>query len=183
VINWGAQHASGAYLVLLHGDTEVISPDWIGAMLGFCQQEEIGAVGAKLLYRNGAIQHAGLVLGSKGVARHSFSGGTRNFSAVSAACMMVRKRVFEEVGGFDEKLSAAYSDVDFCLKVREAGYRVVWTPWAELYHDDLPLPGRQRGFREVSYLKKRWEKIFGNDPYYNPNLAVGQEGYRIPHRS
>jgi GT2 family glycosyltransferase len=159
-----------------------MSPDWISAMVGFCQQKEIGAVGAKLLYRNGTIQNAGLVLGLKGVTRLSFSVGTRNFSAVSGACMMVRKSVFEQVGGFDESLSAAYSDIDFCLKVREAGYRIVWTPWAELYHHDVPLPGRQKGFREFSRLRKRWEKIFGNDPYSNPNLAFGPEGFRIPHQ-
>ena len=183
LINLGAKNASGKYLLLLHADTEVISPDWIGAMLGFCRQEEVGAVGAKLLHRSGLVEHAGLVLGLKGVTRISFPDGTRNFSAVSGACMMVRKSVFDQVAGFDEKLSAACSDIDFCLKVREAGYRIVWNPSATLYHDDLPLPERQKGFRELSYLKKRWEKTFRNDPFYNPNLAFGYEGFRVPPRS
>jgi GT2 family glycosyltransferase len=183
LINLGVKHAQGAYILVLHGDTEVISPDWMGAMVGFCHQEEIGVVGARLLCRNGVIQQAGLVLGSKGVTRLSLSAGTRNFSAVSAACMMVRKKVFEKAGGFDEAFSGAYSDIDFCLKVRAAGYRIVSTPWAELYHDDLHLPERRRRLREFSQLKERWEKIFRNDPYYNPNLAFGQEGFRIPEQS
>lgn len=94
---------------------------------------------------------------------------------------MVRKRVFEQVGGFDEELSVAYNDIDFCLKVREAGYRIVWTPWAELYHDESPSPVRGRNSREVVYLKKRWEKVLTNDPYYNPNLTLRHEdfGYRV----
>ncbi len=183
LVNLGAKHARGAYLLLLHDDTEVISADWINSMLGFSRQGAIGAVGVKLLCRNGRVQEAGMLLGLRGVTELSFFDTTRNLSAVSAVCMMVRKRVFEEVGGFDEKLSGEYSDIDFCLKVREAGYRIVWTPSAEVYHDDLPLPGRQRRLREASYVKKRWEKIFRNDPYYNPNLAFGEEGFRISRRS
>jgi GT2 family glycosyltransferase/SAM-dependent methyltransferase len=194
LINLGAKHASGAYLLLLDDDTEVISADWIDSMLGFCQESGVGVVGAKLLYRNDLIEHAGVVLGLKGLAgrplrkfpRNTWHGtgvscATRNCSAVSAACMMVRKRVFDQVGGFDEELSAAHNDIDFCLKVREAGYRIVWTPWAELYHDESPSPGRGRNSREVAYLKKRWEKVLTNDPYYNPNLTLRHEdfGYRV----
>jgi GT2 family glycosyltransferase len=194
-INLGAKHACGTYLLLLHDDTEVISADWITAMLGFCQQGEIGVVGAKLLYRNDLIEDAGVVLGLSGVAGHPLrkfprntwhdfrsSGDTRNCSAVSGACMMVRKSVFEQVGGFDEGISNAYSDIDFCLKVREAGYRIVWTPWAELYHDhDDPHSHDRTDSHEVAYFKKRWGKILANDPYYNPNLTRKHEdlGYRV----
>jgi GT2 family glycosyltransferase len=194
LVNLGAKHASGTYLLLLHDSTEVISADWIESMLGFCQQREIGVVGAKLLSRDDLIQHAGMILGLKGVAglplrnfprdtRQGFGAAcdARNYSAVSAACMMVRKSVFEQVGGFDEELSSDYNDVDFCLKVREAGYRIVWTPWAELYHGDSLSTRRRKDFRGVAHLKKRWGKILTDDPYYNPNLTLRHEdfGYRV----
>jgi len=194
LINLGAKHASGAYLLLLHDDTEVISADWIRSMLGFCRQKEVGVVGAKLLYRNDLIQHAGVILGIKGVAgrplrrfpRNTWQGSgaacdARNYSAVSAACMMIRKCVFEEVSGFDEQYSATYNDIDFCLRVREERYRIVWTPWAELYHDDSSSLGRNRNSYEVACLKRRWGGILTNDPYYNPNLTLRHEdlGYRV----
>lgn len=194
LINLGAKETDGSYLLLLHDDVEVISGDWITSMLGLCQQKEIGVVGAKLLYRNNLIEHAGIVLGLKGVAgrplqkfpRNTRCGvdivsDMRNCSAVSAACMMVRKEIFEEVGGFDQALSAAHNDVDFCLRVREAGYRIVWTPWVELYHDGCLSPDSGKGSREVKYLKKRWGKIVANDPYYNPNLTLRHEdfGFRV----
>jgi GT2 family glycosyltransferase len=104
----------------------------------------------------------------------------RNCSAVSSACLMVRKEVFEKVGGFDENLSGIYSDVDFCLKVREAGYRIVWTPWAELYHDESTCSGGRKGSQEA-YLKKRWGEALTDDPYYNPNLTLRHEdlGFRV----
>jgi GT2 family glycosyltransferase len=169
LVNLGAKHASGAYLLLLHDDTEVIAEDWVTSMLGFCRQEGIGVVGAKLIRRNASIQRAGLILGLRRVADHllrrsprdawhdfRLSSGTRNGAAVSAACMMVRKKVFEQVGGFDEELSSAYNDVDFCLKVREAGYRITLTPWTEIYHEDTAMPERRRNSREVKRLEKRW---------------------------
>jgi GT2 family glycosyltransferase len=194
MINFGARHAIGNYLLLLHGDTEVVSADWITSMLGFCRLSEIGVVGAKLIDRHGRIQQAGLVLGLKGIAgyplrksprdthtNNNFAASVRNCSAVSGVCMMVRKSVFEQVGGFDENLSSAHNDVDFCLKVRESGYRIVWTPWAELYHEDDKHSGRRANSRELAYLKKRWGKTLMKDPYYNPNLTLRHEdlGYRV----
>ncbi len=194
LINLADKHASGAYLLLLHDDTEIISTGWITSMLGFCRQKEVGIVGAKLLYRNDLIQHAGIILGIKGVAgrplrmfprntRQGFGAAcdVRNYSAVSAACMMIRKSVFEKVGGFDEQFSATYNDIDFCLRVRQARYRIVWTPYAELYHDDSSSLGRDRNSREVACLKQRWGGILTNDPYYNPNLTLRHEdlGYRV----
>jgi GT2 family glycosyltransferase/2-polyprenyl-3-methyl-5-hydroxy-6-metoxy-1,4-benzoquinol methylase len=189
LINFGVKKADGDYLLLIHDDIELISGDWIDSMLGLCEQKEIGVVGAKLLYRNGLIEHAGIVLGLKGVAgrplrkfpRNTRCGfdivsDLRNCSAVSAACMMVRKGIFEEVGGFDEAISARHNDIDFCLRVRKAGYRVAWTPWAELYHGCL-CPDIGRGSREVEYLKKRWGKILATDPYYNPNLTLRHEDF------
>ena len=194
LINLAAKEAEGEYLLLLHDDVEAISKDWINSMVGLCQQRGIGAVGAKLLHRNDAIEHAGVVLGLKGIAgrplqnfpkntRHGVDRATdiRNCSAVSAACMMVRKEVFESVGGFDEALSGIYSDVDFCLKVRTAGYRIVWTPWAELYHSGCASQEKRRGSPEATYLEKRWGKLLKDDPYYNPNLTLRHEdfGFRV----
>jgi GT2 family glycosyltransferase len=194
LINLGSRHATGDYLLLLHDDTEIISPDWITSMLGFCEQKEIGAVGAKLLDRNNLIQHAGIVLGLKGVAGHPLrkfprdtlhafgaASSTRNYSAVSSACMMVRKSVFDGVLGFDERLSEPCSDIDFCLKVQEAGYRIVWTPWAELYHDEVNSSDGRGDSGQIERLRKRWEKVLSNDPYYNPNLTLEHEdfGYRV----
>jgi GT2 family glycosyltransferase/SAM-dependent methyltransferase len=194
LMNFGAKRAAGDYLLLLDGNTEIISGDWIDSMLGFCQRPQVGIVGAKLLYRNDLIQHAGIALGIKGLAGYplrrlprgttlgnGLSCTTRNCSAVSGACMMVRKEVFEEIGGFDEALSAGSNDLNFCLRVREAGYRIVWTPEAELYYDDLPQYDRQKPAREIAYLKKRWRKALASDPYYNPNLTLRHEdmGYRV----
>jgi GT2 family glycosyltransferase len=191
IINRGAAHAQGDYLLLLHADTEVISGDWITSMLGFCRDHEIGAVGAKLLDRTRRIKHIGIVLGLRGVAGYPLRGLygpvrysadpaelIRNCSAVSGACMMVRKDVFKQVGGFDEQFGA-YSDVDFCLKIREAGYRIVWTPDAQLYHDGLTSFHTKGG--QSRYFKNRWADVLQNDPYYNPNLTLKYEdlGYRV----
>ena len=193
LINLGATHAQGEYLLLLHGDTEVISADWVTGMLGFCRQSEIGAVGAKLLSRMGRIQHIGVVLGLKGVAGYPLRGlhnspleyldpshSIRNCSAVSGVCMMVRKEVFEQLGGFDEQVPGTYNDIDLCLRIREAGYRIVWTPAAELYHDG-PFASNSIDGKQATYFKQRWGKILKHDPYYNPNLTVRYEdsGFRV----
>ena len=167
-INLGAAAAQGAYLLLLHGDAEVISGDWITAMLGFCRQAEIGAVGAKLFQRSGKIQHIGVVLGLKGVVGYPLRGYrarplgypdpsqfVRNWSAVSGACMMVRMEVFEKLGGFDERMPGAYNDIDFCLRIREAGYRIVWTPEAELYCDGTFSSKRRAIRRPMRWMA--WE--------------------------
>jgi GT2 family glycosyltransferase/SAM-dependent methyltransferase len=193
LINRGAAQASGTYLLLLHDDVEVISSDWVTSMLGFCRLPGIGAVGAKLLYRTGHFQHIGIVLGLKGLAGHPLRGLAayppgrgyldpseiiRNCSAVSGACMMVGRELFEKLGGFDEHLPSTYNDIDFCLKLREAGYRIVWTPDAQLYHDE-PAGPHSNG-REAKYFRHRWRKVLKRDPYYNPNLTLRHEdlGYR-----
>jgi len=163
-------------------------------MLGICQQKEIGVVGAKLLFRGGHIQHVGVVLGLGGPAGHLLRGfprntwrhfgiasDMRNCSAVTAACMMVRRQVFEEVSGFDENLPVAYNDVDFCLRVREAGYRIVYAPDAELYHHESASRGYTLDPGQIAHFQKRWGTILTNDPYYNPNLTLQHEdmGYRL----
>jgi len=190
--NLAVRHAKGNYLIFLNSDTRVISPDWISALLEFTQQSEIGITGAKLYYPDGRIQHAGVILGLHGVAGHShrnFSGSsrgyfnalfvTRNCSAVTAACMMIRREVFELVGGFDECLAVCYNDVDLCLRVRETGFRIVWTPYAELYHHEMVVRGHTINPEEVEYMKARWGDALLHDPYYNENLTLHGEDFSL----
>ncbi len=197
--NFAVAHAEGEYVLLLNDDTEVISAGWMDAMLGHAQRPEIGAVGAKLLYPDGRVQHAGVVLGAgnfwaPGVAAHSCQhypadatghagtviNTTREYGAVTAACMMLRKSVFEEVGGFDEEhLPVAFNDVDLCLKIRERGYRVLYTPHAELYHYESSSRGPQRRPDENLYMRKRWGAELDEDPYYNPNFSLGAGDFNL----
>lgn len=191
--NFAVSQARGSYLVLLNDDTEVMSPDWLSSMLELCQLERVGIVGAKLYYPDRSIQHAGVVLGlSGGVADHShkhFPGHSygyfstlrciRNYSAVTAACMMVRREAFEAVGGFDEQLQVAFNDVDFCLRVRDHGYRIVWTPYCELVHHESVSRGFNMDWREVEFMKRRWGQALLTDPYYNPNLTLERGNFRI----
>jgi len=192
--NFGARHARGEYLVLLNNDTEVIARDWLGAMLEFAQRPDVGVVGAKLLYTDRRIQHAGVIVGIGGVAGHAhlmergdepgyFSRAQlpQNLSAVTFACAMVRKNVFEELGGLNEReLTIAFNDIDFCLRAREADYLVVYTPYAELFHHE----SRSRGYEdnadkqarfslEIQYMQTRHRQVLERgDPYYNPNLSL-----------
>jgi GT2 family glycosyltransferase len=198
--NYGVKHANGSVLCLLNDDTEVISPDWLTVMVSNALRPSIGCVGAKLLYTNGQIQHGGVVLGIGGVAGHvhryadkddyGYFGRlflTQNYTVVTGACLVVKKSTYEKLGGLNEKeLPVALNDVDFCLRVREAGYRNVWTPFAELYHyesisrglDDSPMK-QKRAAREVRYMKKRWGKLLTNDPAYNTNLSLTREDFTL----
>ncbi len=197
--NHAAGHASGSYLLFLNNDTEVITPDWIEAMLEQAQRPAIGAVGAKLLYDDRTVQHAGVIIGLGGVAGHShkhypsdapgyFYGlqTVNNVSAVTAACMMVRRAVFDEAGGFDETLAIAFNDVDFCLRVRDAGHRNVYLPHVELYHHESKSRGpettpekMERFLREQRLMRERWQTDRLPDPYYNRNLTLQTEDYAI----
>lgn len=191
--NFAASRATGDYLVFLNNDTEVITPDWLTAMLEFCQQPDIGAVGAKLLFPDGRIQHAGVTLGlGGGVAGHPLTGfpretghyfsignSIRNCSAVTGACMMTRREVFEAVGGFDESFPVAYNDVDFCLRVRKRGFRIVWTPYAELYHHESSSWDGRITSGAIRMMKSRWGKELLKDPYYNPNLSLDHGDLRV----
>jgi O-antigen biosynthesis protein len=192
--NWAAAQAHGEMLVFLNNDVEAITPDWIERMLEHAQRPEVGAVGAKLYYPDDTIQHGGVVLGvGGGVAGHAFGRYPRaatgydcrlislqNLSAVTAACMMMRKDVFEEVGGFDEGFVLAYNDIDLCLRVRRAGYLIVWTPLAELYHHESATrgyddrPEKQARFQsEIRRFLMKWgDQLWKGDPYYNPNLSL-----------
>ena len=191
--NFGAAQAKGDYLLFLNNDIQVIRADWLTAMLEQAQRPEVGAVGAKFLYPDGRIQHAGLVLGVGGVAGHAFkySPGNalnyfgladvvRNCSAVTAACMMVPRRVFEEVRGFDERFRVAFNDVDFCLKLRQRGYLIVYTPLALLYHHEGASRGRVYPLEDERLFRKVWgDLIKVGDPYYNPNLTLSREDWSL----
>ncbi|MFL6301148.1 MAG: glycosyltransferase [Terriglobales bacterium] len=183
--NFAAREATGKYLLFLNNDTEVISGEWMTAMLEWCQQPEIGAVGAKLIYPNQTIQHAGVVLGLGGVAGHALAGlpkdtpayfgvshMIRNWAAVTAACMMVRRETFDSVGGFDEHLKVAFNDVDFCLRLLKRGLRNLVTPFAQLYHHESASRGFSLDPQEVGYMKRTWGPLLDHDPYYNPNLTL-----------
>jgi O-antigen biosynthesis protein len=197
--NFAAQGAKGDILAFVNNDVEVISPDWLTEMVAWAAQEEIGCVGAKLYYPDNTIQHAGVILGIGGGAGHShkyfpcehpgYFGRLKvpqTLSAVTGACLAVRKQVFFEVEGFDERLCVAFNDVDFCLKVREAGYRNVWTPFAELYHHesvsrgyDDTLEKRARSSKEVRYMLDKWADAFTADPFYSPHLTREREDFSI----
>jgi GT2 family glycosyltransferase/glycosyltransferase involved in cell wall biosynthesis len=181
--NFAWKQAQGRYIVLLNDDLEVIARDWLGSMIELLQCEDIGVVGAKLLFPDGRIQHAGLVLGVNGGAAHvyhafpdlvgynAFTHVVRNYSAVTAACMATRREVLEATSGFDERLPIDYNDVDFCLKAIERGYRVVYTPHAELLHfEGASIPRTTQNPREVALFRERWAAYVHCDPHYNPNL-------------
>lgn len=191
--NFGVQHANGEYLLLLNNDVEVISDCWMEELLSNCQREEVGIVGAKLIYPDNTVQHAGAIIGLGGIAGHAFVGLDANhpgyfgrafiqqdLSAVTAACLMVSKKVYNEVGGLEEQLRVAFNDVDFCLKVRKAGYLVVMDPNARLYHYESKSRGAEdtpekhaRFASEVDYMAKHWRDILEKgDPYYNKNLTL-----------
>lgn len=206
--NFGAKQAEGEYFVLLNNDVEVINPSWLTEMLGTCQRKETGIVGAKLYYPDNTIQHAGIAVGiggsARGIADNLFVGmsGERSgylhkaslqldYSAVTAACMMVKRSVYELVGGFTEELSVAFNDVDFCLKARSLGYLVVYHPRVEAYHYESKSRGAEdskekvaRFQREIEYMRNHWISILRNgDPYYNVNLSSVYNNYSLKDNS
>ncbi len=198
--NAGARAASGDILCFVHDDVEVGADGWLEEMVGLLLQPGIGAVGAKLLYPDGSVQHAGIVMGIGGTVGHvhrftdrlepGYFGRamlSQCFSAVSWACMAVRREAFEAVGGFEEEhLSGAFADVDMCLRLGEAGWRVGWTPFAEMVHRESPVepPETQadngvRLAREIRYLHNRWPSALERDPAYNPNLSLAHETFPL----
>ena len=181
MINIGAQEAKGDFLLLLNSDTEVIEPSWIEAMLEHAQRPEVGVVGARVFCPDGRVQHGGVLVGpGEGLAGHLDHEGyfrlgdtIRNFSAVTAACMLTRRDVFEELGGFPEELQVAYNDVDFCLRARQKGYLIVYTPYARLYHYEGGTRGRVHPTKDEQTFRARWSNAgIYRDPYYNPNLDL-----------
>lgn len=198
--NYGEKFAEGEYLLLLNNDIEVITPDFLEKMLGLCMQKQTGIVGAQLYYEDDTVQHAGVIVGVGGVAAHAFSGIGRgeihymarnavvqNLSAVTAACMLVKKSVYEEVNGLDELFVVAFNDIDFCLRVGKAGYEVVYQPDAELYHyesksrgyEDTPEKIERFG-KEISRFNTVWEEFLDKgDPYYNKNFSLDKANYEL----
>ena len=198
--NAAVAHADGEYIGLLNNDLEVITPEWLDEMLGLASQPGKGAVGASLWYPNDTIQHGGVILGVGGVAGHSSKLLPRDnlgymgraalvhgLSAVTAACLLIKKSIYLEVGGLNEDdLQIAFNDVDFCLKIREAGYQNVWTPYAELYHHESATRGFEdtpekmaRFAKEVAYMKHTWGEFLLNDPAYSPNLTLDHEDFSL----
>lgn len=197
--NFGAKYATGELLLLLNNDVEVINEEWLTKMVSLAQREDVGCVGAKLYYPDGTIQHGGIIVGLGGAAAHAHRGFnhkeygyflrlgiTHNLSAVTGACLMVKKSVFDEIGGLDESFEVAYNDVDFCLRVLETGRVNVWTPYAELYHyesksrgvDDLATNERFQG--EFKRFRERYKGFLEKgDPYYNTNLTLDREDFSL----
>lgn len=191
--NFAAKEAKGEYLLFLNNDVEILTPDWMEEMLQNCQQEDVAAVGAKLYYPDDTIQHAGVVLGLGGIAGHIMCRASREdpgyfgrmisvqeISAVTAACMMVKKSDFDAVGGLDETFQVAFNDIDLCMKFRAAGKKIIFTPYAELYHYESKsrgledTPEKQFRFdKEVKRFQEKWaQQLEMGDPYYSPNLSV-----------
>jgi glycosyltransferase involved in cell wall biosynthesis len=198
--NLGAQRARGSLLCLMNNDLEVITPGWLSELVSVVLQQGVGITGARLLYPNGLLQHGGVILGIGGVAGHNSKGRRRedpgyfnraillqNLSAVTAACLVVRRSVFDEVGGLDEKdLTIGFNDVDFCLRVGARGYDVVYVAYAELYHFESASRGYEttpekfkRFEGEVRVMKNRWRERLARDPYYNPNLTLLTEDFQV----
>ena len=201
--NQAATVAKGEILVLLNNDIDVIDPGWLRELVSQALRPEVGAVGAKLLYADGTLQHGGVVLGMGGVAGHYLTGAERedsgNFgslalvrevSAVTAACLALRRVVFEAVGGLDAvNLPVAFNDVDFCIRIRAAGWRILWTPFAELYHLESASRGRdltaekaRRFAGEIDYMRRRWGPLLDRDPFLNPNLDVAESRAMLAER-
>ena len=196
-----ASEASGDVLCLLNDDVEVLTPGWLEEMVSHSLRPEVGAVGAKLLYPDERIQHAGVVLGLDALAGHahrllgsrrqgymSRAALVQNYSAVTAACLVVRRSVYDEVGGFDaERLPHIYNDVDFCLRIREAGYWNVWTPYAELVHYesvtrravDNEVAAGARIREQIDYMESRWGAWIESDPAYSPNLSLTSNDFSL----
>ncbi len=191
VCNQAAIQTRGEQLLFLNNDMEVITPEWLEALLEHAQRSEVGAVGAQLLYADQTLQHAGVVLGVRDVASHAhkyqplsqlgyqaFPHLIRNYSAVTAACLMLRKAVYEGVGGMNEDLAVTFNDVDLCLRLQQQGYRIVYTPYAQLYHYE----SKSRWYQpprpeEVQYMRDHWGAVIANDPYYNPHLTREREDF------
>jgi GT2 family glycosyltransferase len=199
LINLGASNARGSIFLLLNNDVEIMNRDCLSELVSQVSRPEVGVVGARLWYPNGTLQHGGVILGAGGVASHIDSIRrddpgyfarqhlTQDFCAVTAACLTVRREVFEKLGGFDEsRLPVTFNDVDFCLRAQELGWRIVYTPYAELTHHESVSRGienttekQRRFFGESEFLLKRWGPLIQNDPAYNPNLSLGEKRFEL----
>ena len=197
--NRGVELSQGSFVALVNNDVEVINVGWLSEMVSRAVRPEVAMVGARLWYPNGTIQHGGVILGAGGMAGHAHAGLRRgepgyfarahlaqDVSAVTTACAVVKREVYRKLGGFDENLAVTFNDIDFCLRSREAGYRIVWTPYAELIHHesasrgfDDSAPKQVRFLAEVDYMKSKWNHILQRDPFYNPNLSLDENFFTL----
>lgn len=197
--NYGVDHCNGEYILLLNNDTEIINPDSIEEMLGICMREEVGVVGAKLLYPDNTVQHAGVLIGIEGTAAHPFLRKQKddcgfmmravlnyNYSAVTGACLMTKKRLFVEVGGFDENLKVAFNDIDFCLKIRQRNKLVVYNAFSLWYHYESVSRGYENSIEkirrlnnETSIFQEKWKNELNRDPYYNDNFKDDRYLFKV----
>lgn len=198
--NFGVENSTGEYILLLNNDTEMINPDCIRELVSYCARPGIGIVGAKLLYGDDTVQHAGIIVGMGGMAAHAFvnndieDGGyqlrasvPQNLSGVTGACLLTKRSIYEEVGGLENDLKVAFNDVDYCLKVREKDYLVVYNPYALLYHYESKSRGVDDTYEkmirfesEIEYMRKKWADILEKgDPYYNPNLTLAKSDFSL----
>ncbi len=197
--NRGVELSRGTFVALLNNDVEVLHADWLTEMVSRAMQPNVAMVGARLWYPNGTMQHGGVILGAGGIAGHAHAGLRRDepgyfarahlaqdVSAVTTACALVKREVYLQLGGFDENLAVTFNDVDFCLRLREAGYRIVWTPYAELMHYesasrgfDNSAPKQVRFLAEVDCMKSKWGHILQRDPFYNPNLSLDENLFTL----
>jgi len=199
VNNWAVRQASGSILCFLNDDIEIITEDWLEKIVARLQLPNVGAVGVMLYYPNNKVQHAGVILGLNGVAGHQYMGYSRGeegyfgraiieqeFSCVTAACMGMRRELFDQLGGFNEKFAVAFNDVDLCIRIGQAGWRIIWTPTVEHYHHESASIGRhnsperaQEFDREVNLMRSFWGMVLDHDPAYNPNLSLTWPAYRL----
>ncbi len=201
IINFGVKNCDSEYVLQLNNDTELLTPDWLQKFIGYCQREDVGAVGARLYYGDKSIQHAGIVVGICGLAAnmlpglpkgvHAYFGKDcliQNVSAVTGACLFAKRSIYEEVGFMDEEnFVIAFNDVDFCLKIREKGYKIIYNPYIELMHYESKsrgyenTPEKQERFeRESNNFKNKWKEVIEKgDPYYNPNLSLTTADYAV----
>ena len=200
IINYGVRHSTGEYIVQLNNDTQLLTPNWLEEMLGFAQREDVGGVGAKLFYPDKTIQHAGVIIGIGGVAGHVFKdlpkgkhgyfskeSMIQNLSAVTAACIMTPKSIYDEVGYMNEKYKVAFNDIDFCLKIREKGKLIVYNPYVQFIHYESKsrgledTPEKQARFKtEIDRFYENWQDFLDKgDPYYNKNLRLDNDQYAI----
>ena len=197
--NRGVELSSGTFVALLNNDVEVLNADWLTEMVSRAMQPKVAMVGARLWYPNGTLQHGGVILGAGGIAGHAHAGLrhgdpgyfarahlAQDVSAVTTACALVKREVYLKLGGLDENLAVTFNDVDFCVRLREAGYRIVWTPYAELIHHesasrgfDNSAPKQVRFLAEVDYMKSKWGDILQRDPFYNPNLSLDENLFTL----
>ena len=198
--NFAVKEAKGDYLLFLNNDIQVITPGWMEAMVSTCQRPEVGIVGGRLYYPDDTIQHAGIIMGIGGIAGHAFLGMKRSrtgylhkaslqmdYSAVTAACMMMKHEVFLNIGGFEARLTVAFNDVDLCLRTGQEGYLVVYNPHVEMYHYESKSRGTEdskekvRRFQsEIEFMRSRWIGLLKEgDPYYNKNLTLSKWNYSL----